>query len=75
MSEIEVLTEPGRINCEGNHLLYQLLECGNKHLLKFYNQKGKVKLIRPIIIPPAPCEIHAADNYLLWYKHNSVIPT
>jgi len=75
MAELYLFKYPGRVQCEGSNLLYELIHRNGNYFIKFYSDLGKPKLIKPISIPAEPTEIYPVGSYLLGYKHNPFDPT
>lgn len=51
-------------------MFYELILTEKHYLIKYYNQFGKLKLIRPIKFPTQGVEIHTAGNYIFCYLHS-----
>lgn len=70
MTERASLKSYGRFECGQEQLFYELILNDQQYLLKYYNEMGKLKMIRPLKIPTEGIEIHTAGNYLFCYLHS-----
>lgn len=51
MAEGHLLKSSGRVLSQGQQVFYELLLSSTQHLLKFYDSTGRVRLVRPILLP------------------------
>jgi hypothetical protein len=51
MAEGQLLKSSGQVTCQGQQMFYELLLYNTQYLIKFYDSLGKVRLIRPILLP------------------------
>lgn len=70
MSERAPLKSEGRFICNGQEMYFELELTPKQYLIRYFNQQGNLKVIRPIQFPTEGVEIHHIDNYLLGYLHN-----
>lgn len=75
MEERASLKSSGRFENGQEQVFYELILTERHYLVKYYNQLGKLKLIKPIKFPSDGVEIHTASNYLFCYLHNNHDPT
>jgi hypothetical protein len=70
MEERASLKSYGRFDHGQQQMFYELLLTEKQYLLKYYNEAGKLKLIRPIKFPTDEVEIHNASHFLFCYMHS-----
>jgi hypothetical protein len=51
MAEGQLLKSSGQVICQGQQMFYELLLNNTQYMIKFYDSLGKVRLIRPILLP------------------------
>lgn len=51
MAEGHLLKSSGRVLSQGQQVFYELLLNNAQHLLKFYDSTGRVRLVRPVLLP------------------------
>ena len=74
MAERASLKASGSFKCNGSYMFFELILTEKQYLIRYYNDKGKLKLIRPIKMPSEGVEFHTAGHYLLCYLHCSSNP-
>jgi hypothetical protein len=51
MPDSHLFKSSGIATCQGQQMFYELLLNNTQYLIKFYDCLGKVRLIRPILLP------------------------
>lgn len=68
MAEGHLLKSSGRVLSQAQQVFYELLLSNAQHLLKFYDSLGKIRLVRPVLLPAQNLEVHGVGEYLLCYE-------
>jgi hypothetical protein len=58
MAEGHLLKSSGRVFSQGQQVFYELLLCNTQYLIKFYDSTGRVRLVRPVLLPAQNLEVH-----------------